>query len=88
MNLAAALYANGRDRYELDNQVERLLTALFASWQKWNFVAPDGIEVWQSIDSDRAASVLHRHGFNSVTLHDHRAERFLTCTCRTREVEG
>jgi hypothetical protein len=85
MNLAAALYANGRDRYELDNQVERLLTALFPSWQRWSFIAPDGIEVWQAIDSDRAAEVLGWHGFNSATLHGHRAERFLTCTCRTRE---
>jgi len=86
MNLAAALYANGRDRYELDNQVERLLTGLFPAWSRWSFIAPDGLEVWQSLDSDRAFEVLRRHGFNSVTLHHHRAERFLTCTCKTHEV--
>ena len=85
MNLAAELYANGRDRYELDNKVERLLTALFPSWQRWSFIAPDGIDVWQAIDSDRAAAVLHQHGFVSVTLHGHRAERFLTCECKPRE---
>ncbi len=85
MNLAAALYASQRDRYAADNEVESLLSALFPSWSRWEFVAPDGIEVFQAIDSDRGAEVLHRHGFVSVTLHSHRAERFLSCQCRTRE---
>lgn len=86
MNLAAALYRNQRDRYELDNQVERLLLALFPGWTNWEYVAPDGIAVFGAVDSDRAHAELNAHGFKGVTLHDHTAkERLLTCTCRTRE---
>ena len=85
-NLAASLYAADVQLEAVKNELEHLLTALFPSWQRWNFVKPDGIEVWQANDSARAASVLHARGFVSVTLHGHRAERLLSCTCVTREL--
>ena len=78
MNLAAALYAAQRDRYAAENKLEHLLTALFPSWEKWDFVAPNGLEVWMAVDAARPAAVLHQHGFRSVTLHGHRAARLLS----------
>lgn len=85
MNLAAALYAADVRFDAVKRQLEALLTTLFSSWQSWDFHPPDGLEVWQAPDSDRAAMVLHARGFVSVTLHGHRAERFLSCDCKVRE---
>jgi hypothetical protein len=87
MNLAAELMAADVHHEDVKNRIEALLTGLFASWQSWLHVKPDGIEVWQAIDSKRAADVLHRHGFRWVMLHRHRAERFLPCECQPRELE-
>lgn len=86
MNLAAALNANERGRYELDNKVEALLFAITPGWQTWRFVKPDGIEVFGSLDSPRGAMILHGQGFATVIFHDHLAtERVITCQCRVRE---
>jgi hypothetical protein len=77
---------NERDRYDLDNKVEALLTALFVGWQTWRFMKPDGIEMFGAFDSVRGAAVLHGRGFVTVILHDHLAtERMITCQCPVRE---
>jgi hypothetical protein len=86
MNLAAALNANARDRYDLDNKVEEMLTAMFPGWQHWDFMKPDGIEVYGAFDSARGAAMLHARGFVTVVFHDHLPkEQLITCQCRVRE---
>jgi len=85
MNLAAEYNAADVHKADVENRIEALLTAIFPSWQRWHFLKPDGIEVWQAIDSSRGAAVLHARGFATVILHGHRAARFLTCECATHE---
>lgn len=67
-------------------KVEALLSRLFPRWKGWRFTTPDGIDVFEAEDSPDAVRVLHGEGFNTVTLHKHRAEQFLTCVCKPREL--
>ena len=91
MNLAAALHAGERTLREAERQGEALLTKLFPAtassigWKGWRYTAPDGIDVYCVRDSPGAVAQLHGRGFVSVTLHGHRAERLLTCTCEVHE---
>lgn len=83
--LAADLRNAERDLRDIEARVEAYLTQISRTWQGWRFTAPDGIDVWMVQDSPGLAHLLHAQGFLSVTLHNHRAERFLSCTCSTRE---
>lgn len=80
-----------RDLRAAEARVEQLLTRMFPAtpnsvgWKGWRFTAPAGIDVYLVKDSPGAAAQLHAVGFDPVTLHGHRAERFLSCTCHTRE---
>jgi hypothetical protein len=60
-------------------------TSKSAGWKGWCFTAPNIIDVCLVKDSPGAAAQLHAVGFGTVPLHQHRAERFLTCACRKRE---
>ena len=76
---------------EVERLVEALLTTLFpasgtsAGWKGWQYTSPDAIDVYQVPPWPRAVQVLHSRGFGTVTLHSHRAERYLTCMCRVYE---
>lgn len=91
MNLAAALAAGERTLRVAERHVEAMLTRLFpqtatsAGWKGWKYTPPGGIDVYQVTASAGAVQQIYARGFVTVTLHDHRAERFLSCTCRTYE---
>jgi hypothetical protein len=84
--LARLLWVSDQNLRDAERRVEEYLTTLFPNWRGWVFKPPDGIEVYQVLDTDQAAELLHRQGFRMVTLHSHRAERYLTCGCRVRQV--
>jgi hypothetical protein len=86
VSLAAELMLADVRLADIKTRVEALLTGLFPSWEHWDFVKPDGIAVWPALDSERAVEVLYRHGFGSITLHNHSAKKLITCTCRTHEI--
>lgn len=85
VTIASALAAAELGLRETERHAEVLLSSLFPSWKGWSFTAPNGIDVYDVVDSTRAAGILHRNGFVTVTLHAHRAERFLSCSCKVHE---
>jgi hypothetical protein len=65
-----------------EQRVVDLLVELFPGWSDgWKWRPPDGIEIYEVIDSRAARAALHLAGFLRVTCHDHNAKAFLTCDC-------
>lgn len=90
MNLAAALIAARDDKSAAESAVVDLLYRALPGWQvlfparrSWLWTPPDIIDVWNATDNPEAVRALLAAGFvGGVTIHNHRAERFLSCVCK------
>lgn len=95
MNLAAALLASHRDRFAAEAMVVDLLYQVLPGWhllfptrRSWLWTPRDVIDVWNVNENDAAVRALFAAGFvGGVTIHGHRPERFLSCTCKQHRPE-
>lgn len=82
-SLAAKYHHAVRDLLGAERDIESLLSALYGPFSEWE-AGPDGIDVYDAIDSTAAAMALHRAGFRSVRCHGHARRAFKTCACPIR----
>ncbi len=90
VNLAAALLAAATDTFAAEAAVVDLLYKVLPGWQilfparrSWLWTPPDRIDVWNvTINQTAIRALLHAGFVGGVMLHNHRAERFLSCDCK------
>lgn len=90
MTLASELGNADRALRSAEVKVEALLTALFTDWKGWQFHRDDqsnrfAIDVYEATLHPIALRALFSAGFTTVCVHPHKADKFLTCTCRARD---
>lgn len=90
--LAQSLYILETRTRIVEKEVTDFLDTLFPSsasqlgWQGWQFDRAEpsalGIQVYDVLTPSPAAiTALHRAGFVVATIHNHEADRFLSCAC-------
>ena len=90
VNIAAALASAHRDRFQAETALVELLERVFPGWQvlfparrSWMWTPPNSLDVWNANPTEDAVRALMLAGFTGgVTIHSHRAERFLSCVCK------
>ena len=90
MNLAAQLAAARGGATAAESALVDLIYQLFPDWQllfpvrrSWLWTPPAALDVWGANPTEDAVRALLAAGFtDGVTIHNHRAERFLSCTCQ------
>ncbi len=87
-SIVRQLYGADGAKRSAEIAIEDLIGSLFPDgWRGWNYHGEGhaaAIDVYQVVDSPAAATALQRSGWVSVTLHDHPAQKLLTCMCRPR----
>lgn len=94
-NLARALLNAATEDFAANAAVVDLLYQVLPGWQvlfparrSWLWTPPDRIDVWNARMSESAVRALYLAGFTGgVMIHNHRAERFLSCDCKLRTPE-
>lgn len=82
-SLAVDLVSAERRKLRAERELHELLDSLFASWTTYEhheFV----LDVYTADESDAARDALRRAGFIAIYLHDHAADSFAHCNCRSR----
>lgn len=90
MNLAAALAAAHGDTIAAQSALVDLIYKLIPDWKllfpvrrSWLWTPPAEIAVWNANPTEDAVRGLIEAGFvGGVTIHNHRAERWLSCACQ------
>lgn len=82
-SLAARLYHAERELLAAEKQIEAMLTSLYGSWGDWEY-GPDGLDVFDAVDSTAAAAALFRAGFRAIRCHEHARTKFVKCGCAIR----
>lgn len=82
-SLAARLYKAVQEMIDAERQLEAMLVSLYGSFSDWE-AGPDGLDVYDAIDSAAAASALFRAGFRAVRAHGHERSKFVRCACAIR----
>lgn len=83
-SIAARFYKALAELIDAERQIDGLLTALYGSYSDFE-IGPDGIDIYDAVDSAAAASALFRAGFRSVRAHDHDKTKFAKCSCSIRK---
>lgn len=82
-SLAARYYRAVDELIAVERQTEQLIAALYESFSEWE-AGPDGIDIYDAIDSTAAAQALMRAGWKAVRCHNHERRRFKHCACAIR----
>jgi hypothetical protein len=89
-DMAKALGAAAGDTFAAEQAVIELLYKILPGWtllfpvrRSWLWTPKAAIDVWNVTSAHAAVRALHQAGFvEGVTLHQHRAERYLSCECK------
>lgn len=79
-SLASRLYHAEHELLRAEKQVESLLESLYGKFSDYEY-GPDGIDVFDAIDSSPATHALFRAGFPAVRCHAHPRSKFAKCAC-------
>ena len=90
VNLAKALLNAATDTFAAESAVVDLIYKVLPNWQilfparrSWMWTPPARLDIWNATVNQAAVEELLRHGFTGgVMIHNHRAERFLSCECK------
>jgi hypothetical protein len=90
VNLAKALLDAATDTFAAEAAVVDLLYKVLPNWQilfparrSWMWTPPARLDIWNATVNQAAVLALLQAGFtDGVMIHNHRAERFLSCECK------
>lgn len=79
-SLAARVYRAERELLDAEKQLESLLAALYGSYSDYEY-GPDGLDIYDAVDSPAHAMALFRAGWKAVRCHSHARGKFKHCAC-------